>query len=90
MKARGEGIALGLENFGFRLRSSESIELVANDHLQESPDAWQFACVTPVPGYRLALALRSSARPVFVVEEGAPGCELQRLDWFDMQGWKEN
>ncbi len=83
MKARGEGIALGLQNFAFTLAGSEQIQLHLSAHIDDDPAQWQFHSNTPEPEYRLALAYRSS-RPLRVCcEPGltgqalAPGWQLQ-------------
>lgn len=97
MKARGEGISLGLENFGFRLHSEGAcaaqantgensadknrIELMLNESLQDNPQAWQFFCVSPVAEYRLALAVRSAGKATIRTEEYWPFRESTPLDW---------
>lgn len=57
MKARGEGISLGLNNFGFQIADGK-IALQVKPKLNDDPNSWQFACQTPVPDYRLGLAFR--------------------------------
>ena len=63
MKARGEGISLGLSKFGFSVASKPDITIEMDDGLNDSPSDWQFFCVTPHPDYRLAVALNASSKP---------------------------
>ena len=63
MKARGEGISLGLSKFGFSVVSKPDITIEMDDGLNDSPSDWQFFCVTPHPDYRLAVALNASSKP---------------------------
>ncbi|MGB5324450.1 MAG: 4'-phosphopantetheinyl transferase superfamily protein [Pseudomonadales bacterium] len=81
MKARGEGIALGLENFGFRLCGGAAIELTLRPGLDDDPAAWQFACLSPAADYRLALALRSAGWAEVRVEEVLPLRSVRALGW---------
>ena len=62
MKARGEGISLGLDKFGFRLRDPGAITIALDDSLEDNPRRWQFALSTPVPDYRLAIAYENPSR----------------------------
>ena len=62
MKARGEGISLGLSNFGFSVANKPDITIEMNSCLNDSPLDWQFFCVTPNPDYRLSLAFNSSKK----------------------------
>lgn len=63
IKARGEGISLGLSNFGFSVANKPNITIEMNSCLDDSPLDWQFFCVTPNANYRLAVALNSSIKP---------------------------
>ena len=81
MKARGEGIALGLDNFGFRLRDCRRIEIFMQPSLADDPKAWRFHCCTPQPGYRLALAYRSAVRLPISVYGACPLVATEALDW---------
>ena len=62
MKARGEGISLGLSNFGFSVANKPDITIEMNSCLNDSPLDWQFFCVTPNSDYRLAVAFNSSKK----------------------------
>ena len=42
MKARGEGIALGLGNFSFHFDRPNDISIDFSGHLIDQPDAWRF------------------------------------------------
>ncbi len=66
MKARGEGISLGLANFSFRLSSADAITIGFAESLRDDPDDWQFGLFRPQPGYRMALALRQRLAPLTV------------------------
>ncbi len=74
MKARGEGISLGLGNFSFDLSTGETIAVGFHDSLGDDPAAWQFRLLRPEPEYRLALALREASAPITLeIFRGAPG-----------------
>ena len=62
MKARGEGISLGLSKFGFSVANKPDITIEMDGCLNDSPSDWQFFCVTPNPDYRLSLAFNSSKK----------------------------
>ena len=63
MKARGEGISLGLSKFGFSVANKPDITIEMDGCLNDSPSNWQFLCVTPHNDYRLAVALNASSKP---------------------------
>jgi 4'-phosphopantetheinyl transferase len=61
MKARGEGISLGLNNFSFEFGTAHdeqptSIGVQFAEVLRDEPLDWQFWLSIPAPSYRLALA----------------------------------
>ncbi len=58
MKARGEGISLGLGNFSFHLDNPERIRLSVTDKIQDTPEGWQFRLFHPADAYRMALAVK--------------------------------
>lgn len=58
MKARGEGISLGLGNFSFTLQAN-AITIGFSAQLDDDPEQWQFALLNPTADSRLAYALRS-------------------------------
>ncbi len=64
IKARGEGISLGLDNFSFRLPSPREITIDFADKLKDEPRDWQFKLLHPQLGYRMALALREPQAPL--------------------------
>ena len=72
MKARGEGISLGLSNFGFSIKNASDITIDMKAGLNDNPSNWQFFCVTPHTDYRLALALNSTLKPSVDVFECIP------------------
>ena len=55
LKARGEGLSLGLSRFAFRL---DPIRLELEPGLDDEPAAWQFALLEPSPRHLLALSVR--------------------------------
>lgn len=66
MKARGEGISLGLGNFSFQLAEAADIGISFADKLRDQPALWRFWLFRPAADHRLALALRlqhSGQRP---------------------------
>ncbi len=72
MKARGEGISLGLSKFGFSIANKPDITIEMNSCLNDSPLDWQFFCVTPNTDYRLAMALNSSKKPTVACYDCIP------------------
>lgn len=58
IKARGEGISLGLDKFSFRFSENATIGIECEDQLQESPAAWHFRLSPVEGGHRLALAVK--------------------------------
>lgn len=65
IKARGEGISLGLGNFSFSLQGDD-IAIECAPELADDPANWQFRLWRDDPDYRIALALRNSATPLIV------------------------
>lgn len=59
MKARGEGIALGLDNFAFILDETDCYRLHCNERLSDNDENWRFLCTTPIEFHRLAIALQN-------------------------------
>jgi len=72
MKARGEGISLGLSNFGFSVANKPDITIEMNSCLKDSSLDWQFFCVTPNADYRLAVAFNSSKKPTVACYDCIP------------------
>jgi 4'-phosphopantetheinyl transferase len=68
LKARGEGIFLGLDKFSFHLPASEKSKIgisFCSDSFDQAHH-WQFHCSSPVPNYQVAIAIRT-ARPIFTI-----------------------
>ena len=65
MKARGEGISLGLGNFSFDLRNRERICISFGSQLADHPEQWCFQLFNPDNEHRMALAfkLEDTRRP---------------------------
>ena len=80
MKARGEGLSLGLSNFGFSIKKNSDISIHMKPILNDSPSDWQFFCVTPHADYRLAIALNSMVKPSVRVFECIPLHSLLSFD----------
>jgi 4'-phosphopantetheinyl transferase len=81
IKARGEGISLGLANFGFSIASANAIRISMKPCLNDCPDDWQFWSLTLENDYRLGLALKSGARAQIACYESAPLRYTAKLDW---------
>jgi 4'-phosphopantetheinyl transferase len=60
IKARGEGISLGLSRFGFDLKPTGKIELHCDSELQDKPELWHFALSANQGDHRMALAIKSA------------------------------
>jgi len=60
LKARGEGLSLGLSRFAFHL---DPIRLVLEPGLDDDPEAWQFALLEPTPRHLLAVSVRRERQP---------------------------
>lgn len=60
LKARGEGISLGLSRFAFRL---DPIRLELEPGLDDDPSAWQFALLEPSPHHLLAMSVKRELQP---------------------------
>jgi 4'-phosphopantetheinyl transferase len=58
IKARGKGLAIPLDKFGFILRRGQPIRLECDADLCDDPAAWQFMQFDLSPRHRLALAVR--------------------------------
>jgi len=79
MKARGEGLALGLSNFGFQV--SDEIRLHLNEAIEDNPLDWRFFCLTPEIDYRLSLAIKTSRQPRILAQEVLPPLSESPLEW---------
>ncbi len=58
IKARGEGITLGLDSFSFRISDSGAICIECEPRLQDDPSAWHFRLSPRMGDHRLALAVK--------------------------------
>ena len=79
MKARGEGVSLGLDKFGFALHHDQRIvEIDMASELNDDPRAWQFAAWQFTEQYRLAVALKHEQwHPIHIIDS-KPNGEFQR------------
>jgi len=66
LKARGEGIYLGLGNIDFSLAAlnSQRIEVRFSDTVFDDPSRWQFMSLLPKPAYRVSVALSNAPTPL--------------------------
>lgn len=65
MKARGEGISLGLGNFSFsfcEVGSSQTISITMAEKLNDNPADWYFQLDQPSPDQRFALAVKTAGQ----------------------------
>jgi len=60
LKARGEGISLGLSRFAFRL---DPIRLELEPGLDDDPSAWQFELLEPSPRHLVAMSVKRGRQP---------------------------
>ena len=58
IKARGEGISLGLNRFGFELEPTGKIGFYCDSELQDDPQLWHFGLSSGQGDHRMALALK--------------------------------
>lgn len=58
IKARGEGISLGLDKFSFGIADRGNITIECDEQLQDEPRAWQFWLSAGEGDHRLALAAK--------------------------------
>jgi 4'-phosphopantetheinyl transferase len=58
IKARGEGIALGLDRFSFKVADNGTIAIECDPVLQDNPAAWHFRLSPDGGDHRLALAVK--------------------------------
>lgn len=63
MKARGEGLSLGLGNFSFALANRASPSISFNADLVDNPTDWFFKLYQPAEDHRMALAVRHTKSP---------------------------
>ena len=61
IKARGEGISLGLNRFSFELSCSGSIGIYCDSELHDTPQLWQFRLSSSQGDHRMALAIKSDS-----------------------------
>lgn len=61
IKARGMGLALPLQQFGFEFTGDKSLEFQAARELDDEPGRWRFWQLEPGGDYKLALAVKPGA-----------------------------
>ena len=63
IKARGMGLALPLQRFGFHLDEETAINFHADPELNDEPQAWRFWQLLSEDDYKLALAIKPEGEP---------------------------
>lgn len=58
IKARGEGVSLGLDAFSFNIGEAGAISIACDERLQDDPGAWYFRMSGSDGDHRLALAAK--------------------------------
>jgi 4'-phosphopantetheinyl transferase len=58
MKARGIGLALGLDNFWYRIEPGRPLQIEFGPTIDDRPPEWQLHLFDPTPQHRGALAVR--------------------------------
>ncbi|MEH6551785.1 MAG: 4'-phosphopantetheinyl transferase superfamily protein [Pseudomonadales bacterium] len=58
IKARGEGISLGLDKFSFELQPDAKIRICCDKELGDTPEYWRFSLSQPSGDHRMALAIK--------------------------------
>lgn len=61
VKARGEGLAIPLDQFAFHLDEGPRIRVSFAPGFEDEPSRWQFALLRPTDRHLLALGVRLSA-----------------------------
>jgi 4'-phosphopantetheinyl transferase len=74
IKARGMGLSLPLDKFGFRYPHDHAVEIAIHPELADDPARWQFWQFRPAPEYLVAIcAERTGARsPQLIVRQAIP------------------
>ena len=68
IKARGQGLSLGLDQFSFNFPESGRILIAFENDSADSPDNWQFELCRPGPKHIMAVAIRQNTRNKSTVE----------------------
>jgi 4'-phosphopantetheinyl transferase len=69
IKARGEGISLGLDKFSFSCTNAGSIAIECDEQLRDNPVAWHFRLSGRDADHRLALAVKPCRpTPLIVIQ----------------------
>lgn len=88
IKARGMGLSLPLEQFGFELRPGQSPRISFDPRLEDDPEAWQFVQLRPSARHRVALALRRPRTQPFKVrcQRLVPLGKMEPEEFLTVQG----
>ena len=63
IKARGMGLSIGLDKFGFEIDREMCIHF--DESLNDSPDEWKFFGFSPVENYKAAISIQSALKNSF-------------------------
>ena len=82
IKARGMGLSLPLDGFGFQFHGERSVSMTADAAIDDDPQRWQFWQCRPTPHYLLALCAQSlgGAAPQLTLRQVVPTMGASRLD----------
>jgi 4'-phosphopantetheinyl transferase len=74
IKARGLGLSLPLDRFGFRFPHEQAVEIAIDPELGDDPARWQFWQLRPRQEYLLAICAERDRRqsPCLIVREAIP------------------
>jgi len=64
IKARGMGLSIGLDKFGFKMDHS-NISIQFHESLNDFPELWQFFKFSPIKNYKAAISVRSCLKIEF-------------------------
>jgi len=64
IKARGMGLSIGLDKFGFEI-DKKNIGINFHESLNASPDQWKFFRFSPVENYKAAISIQSGLKNSF-------------------------
>jgi len=67
IKARGMGLSIGLDKFGFKMDHS-NISIQFHESLNDFPERWQFFKFSPIQTYTAAISVRSCLKTEFKLQ----------------------
>jgi 4'-phosphopantetheinyl transferase len=78
IKARGMGLSIPLDKFGFRFPQDHAIELSIDPELQDCSERWQFWQLRPTPAYLVAICAERT-------EAGSPAVIVRKVVTMDLE-----